>query len=415
MSNGSRAGKTRVVRIIDRLNIGGPAKHVVWLTANLSRSEFETVLVTGTVPHGEGDMSYFAHAAGVRPVVVAEMSRELGPRDVIVIGKLLRLLWKVKPQIIHTHKAKAGAVGRIAAFLYIWMTPSALWLRPRPCRVVHTYHGHVFHSYFGRLKTKFFVFVERFLAWSCSDRIITVSEQQRREIGHDFGVGRPDQFRVIPLGIDCDEIGQPECSLRRELAIGDEELLIGIVGRLCEVKNHLLFIEAAAKLSRQSSAGQRLRFLVIGDGHLRAELQAFTERLGVAESVVFVGFRKDAAALYGDLDLVALTSVNEGTPLTLIEAMGSGRAVVATEVGGVVDIMGERRGQQDGFTIWDHGLTVPSQDAGAFARALTYLLSDADLRRAMGQRGREFVLSRLSKERLIHDIEGLYRELTAAP
>ncbi|WP_089718109.1 glycosyltransferase [Candidatus Entotheonella palauensis] len=165
-----------VVRIIDRLNIGGPAKHVVWLTAGLAPDAFDTALITGTVPAGEGDMGYFARSEGVEPLMLPAMSRELSPRDGLVVLQLLRLLWRLRPDIVHTHKAKAGAVGRVAAWLYKWLTPSALWLKPRPCTIVHTYHGHVLHSYFGPLKTRLFLMIERLLA-KLTDHIITVSEQ----------------------------------------------------------------------------------------------------------------------------------------------------------------------------------------------------------------------------------------------
>src|SRR5215471_5788830 len=195
----------RVVRIIDRLNIGGPAKHVVWLTAELRKPGFETTLVTGTVPPGEGDMAYFADEAGVEPVVVKQMSRELSLRDTVVIAKLLCIFWKLRPDIVHTHKAKAGAAGRVAATLYKWLTPSALWLRPRRCRVVHTYHGHIFHGYYGRAKTRLFLGIERAMARFCTDRIIAISPQQRAEINGRFKIGRADQYQVIPLGIDLGE------------------------------------------------------------------------------------------------------------------------------------------------------------------------------------------------------------------
>jgi len=402
----------RVVRIIDRLNVGGPAKHVVWLTAGLGEGAFETVLITGTVPPGEGDMGYFARAADVEPLVIEAMSRELSLRDVLVIGKLLRQLWRLQPQIVHTHKAKAGAVGRVAALLYRWLTPSALWLRPRACRVVHTYHGHVLHSYYGAVKTRLFIAIERVLARIGTDRIITVSEQQRYELAEHFRVGRPEQFRVIPLGIDFNEMTQHHSCLRAELGMGDDALLIGIVGRLCEVKHQAMLLEAAARLvAEPAGADLRAHFVIIGDGHLRGELEALAHRLGIADRVTFTGFRTDVLALYPDLDVVALTSLNEGTPLTLIEAMCCGRAVVTTEVGGVVDIMGARRTACDGFSIWDHGVTTASRDAGAFACALQYLLERPALRHAMGERGRAFVQAHLSRERLVHDIEGLYREL----
>lgn len=401
--------RIRVVRIIDRLNIGGPAKHVTWLTAGLNPDEFETTLITGTVPPSEGDMSYFAQAAGITPVVIKEMSRELSIRDALVIAKLVRRFFSLKPQIIHTHKAKAGAAGRVAAMIYKWLTPSALWLKPRRCRIAHTYHGHIFHSYYGAAKTKLFVRIERALARTCTDRVIVISEQQRREIGETFRVGRPEQFRVVPLGLDLDEISERRGALREELGIKDGEVAVGIVGRLCEVKNHAMFLDAAARLSASSESA---RFVVIGDGELRAEIENLSRASRISERVTFTGFREDATTLYADLDVVALTSLNEGTPLTLIEAMCCGRAVAATEVGGVVDVMGERRTEMDGFTIWDHGVTAPSRDGESFARALKYLIERPTLRREMGERGRAFVRARLSKARLLNDVENLYREMT---
>jgi glycosyltransferase involved in cell wall biosynthesis len=401
-----------VVRVIDRLNIGGPAKHVVWLTDGLSDNDFETTLITGVVAPGEGDMTYFAREREVEPIVISEMSRELGLSDVLVIAKLLRQFLKLKPEIIHTHKAKAGAAGRIAGMIYKWLTPSALWLRPRRCRIVHTYHGHVFHSYYGRLKTRLFILIERVLARTCTDRIVVVSEQQRREIGELFRIGRREQFRVVPLGIDFEEILEDRGALRRECRLADDEIAIGIVGRLCEVKNHAMLIEAAARASEGLNGnGGRLRFLIIGDGHLRTGIEKQARDLGVAGQTLFMGFREDATSLYAGLDIAALTSLNEGTPLTLIEAMCCGRAIAATEVGGVVDVMGSRRSSRDGFTIWDHGVTSPSRDVEAFARGLRFLVERPDLRREMGERGREFVRAKLSRERLVGDIETLYREL----
>jgi len=401
----------KVVRIIDRLNIGGPAKHVVWLTVGLTSDEFESTLITGAVPYGEGDMGYFARNNKVEPIFIEEMSRELSPRDILVITKLVRLFTRIKPEIIHTHKAKAGAAGRIAATIYKWLTPSALWLRPRACHVVHTYHGHVFHSYYGRFKTRLFVAIERLLATFCTDRIVVVSEQQRREIHESFGIGRPDQFRVVPLGIDFDELKEDQPTLREDYSIANEDVVVGIVGRLCEVKNHAMFLEAAAQLFNFGEDKLQPLFVVVGDGHLRAETETRARELGVTDRVIFTGFRQDATSLYADLDVVALTSLNEGTPLTLIEAMCCGRPVISTEVGGVVDVMGARQASLDGFTVWDHGVTVPSRDASAFSRALRYLIENPDRRREMGERGRAFVTSRLSKDRLISDIESLYREL----
>ncbi len=403
--------RRRVVRIIDRLNVGGPAKHVTWLTAGLEHRGFATTLVTGRVAPGEGDMAYFAVEAGLIPLVIEDMSRELTPRDVLTVFRLLALLRRLRPEIVHTHKAKAGAVGRAAAWLYRWSTPSALLFRPQRCAVVHTYHGHVFHGYFGALKSRVIVAVERLLAGT-TDRIVVVSEQQREEICWRFGVGRPEQFRVVPLGIDLEEAPPGLGSLRRELGVDPATPLVAIVGRLTEVKNHAMFLEAAARVhSMEDAACRAARFLVVGDGHLRADLEARARRLGLADRVTFTGFRKDAPSLYADFDVVALTSVNEGTPVTLIEGMRSGCAVLSTEVGGVVDILGRRGATLEGFTVWDNGVTAPSGAVDAFARGLRHLLQHPDVRREMGARGKRFVTEKLSVARLIRDVEALYRDL----
>lgn len=408
----SSTSRHRVVRIIDRLNIGGPSKHVVWLTTGLDSAGFDTVLITGTLPEGEGDMSYFARAAGVTPSIIEEMGREISLRDLIVVAKLVRQLLKLKPDIVHTHKAKAGAVGRVAAMIYKWATPSILRLRPRRCAIVHTYHGHIFHDYYGPALTRLFIAIERGLARMCTDRIIVISEQQFCEISGTYRVGRTEQFRVIPLGIDLEEVNGSAGDLRSELGIAGDQTAIGISGRLCEIKNHRMFLQAAARIAGEPSA--RARFFVVGDGHLRNDLEQQSRELGLSDSVVFTGFREDAARLYRALDVAALTSLNEGTPVTLIEAMCCGRAVAATEVGGVRDLMGARGSTADGVTVWDHGVTVPSGDVEAFTRALRFLIEHPDLRKEMGERGRAFVISRMSKERLVHDVERVYSEVTGS-
>jgi glycosyltransferase involved in cell wall biosynthesis len=405
----------RIARIIDRLNIGGPAKHVVWLTSELNSDEYETTLITGTVPDGEGDMSYFARQAGVDPVIIREMSRELGPRDAVVIVRLLAQLWKLKPHIIHTHKSKAGATGRIAALIYKWMTPTSLWLRPRECYIVHTFHGHVFHGYFGRAKSRLFIGVEKALARVCTDRIVVISDQQRMEILGRFGVGRKEQFAVIPLGIDLEEVNT-QVSLRKDFGIAADEIIIGAVGRLCEVKNYALLVRAAARLMQNDVAARKLRLVIVGDGHLRSEIASLASELRISERVIFTGFRDDAEALYQEFDFVALTSFNEGTPLSLIEAMSKGLAVAATEVGGVVDIMGARQGtgqtsaanESNRFTIWEHGVTAVSGDVEGFSSAMRFLIERPELRTEMGERGSAFVHARLSKQRLVRDIKQLY-------
>ncbi|MDT7688794.1 MAG: hypothetical protein QOE46_1553 [Acidobacteriota bacterium] len=418
----------KVLRIIARLNVGGPARHVAWLEAGLREKGIESLLIAGVVPEGEDDMSYFAASLGVRPHIIPEMSREVSPKDALTVWKLYRLLRRERPDVVHTHTAKAGTVGRAAGMLYRWLTPSAVWGRPRRCHFVHTYHGHIFHSYYGRWKTRFFIAVEQALARLATDRIVVISPQQLEEINGRFHVGRSSQFEVIPLGLDThafDDWAARRAMLRREWSARDRDVLVGIVGRLTEVKNHMLFLEAAALFKKRrafeaaSESGThgagRVTFVVIGDGHLRAELEGHARALGLQDDVNFAGLRDDPENFYPALDVVALTSRNEGTPLTLIEAMANARPVVATAVGGVVDLLGgveqsELR-RPHAWQICERGVQVRAGDAEAFADALTHLVADEALRRALGERGREHVERNYSVERLVSDVLHLYEEL----
>ncbi|MDQ5846699.1 MAG: glycosyltransferase [Acidobacteriota bacterium] len=409
----------KIVRVIARLNVGGPAKHVVWLTEGLSLPQFDSLLIAGTVPPGEDDMGYFAAEKGVEPIFVPEMSREISLKDALTIWKLYRLFRREQPDIVHTHTAKAGTVGRLAGLLYRWLTLRALLGQPRACRFVHTYHGHIFHSYYGPGKTGLFLTIEKLLARIATDRIVVISEQQRREINEEFGVGRADRFAVIPLGLDTGFFARrQECRniLRDELGANANDILIGIVGRLTEIKNHELFLQAAAEFKKQFAnepLPARARFVVIGDGHLRNELEQQAQASGLVNDVIFVGSRRDPENFYPALDIVALTSRNEGTPLTLIEAMANARPVISTAVGGVVDLLGQplSEGVDDAFVVCERGVRVRPNDARGFAAGLAHLAGNEALRREIGERGLQFVLAHYSKERLLTDIKSLYADL----
>ncbi|MEO8381358.1 MAG: glycosyltransferase [Acidobacteriota bacterium] len=395
----------RVARTIARLNVGGPTRHVVWLTAGLEGPEVHTVLITGTVPAGEDDMTPFATAHGVVPFVIPEMSREISPRDVISVWKFFRFLHRFRPDIVHTHTAKAGTVGRAAGLLYRWLTWKTLIGKPRRVVFVHTFHGHVFHSYYGKLKTRFFILVEKVLARLATDVIITISEQQRHEIHQTFGIGRAEQFRVIPLGVELDVPGERAPTPPVEVAI---------VGRLVPIKNHELFLRVIA--AREWPAP--VRFVVYGDGAERAALEQRATALGLAGRIRFAGTRP-AAEIYPAAGIVALTSLNEGTPLTLIEAMLAGVPVISTAVGGVPDVLGpvEERVQAEGavYEIRERGLSAASNDVAGFAAGLSRLLADGELRERLTRRGRDFAATAYSKDRLLTDIIALYRELHDAP
>jgi len=410
----------KIVRVIARLNVGGPAKHVSWLTAGLRGPDCESLLIAGTVPPGEEDMAYFAADLGVTPIFVPEMSREISPKDLLTVWKLFRLLSRERPDIVHTHTAKAGTVGRVAGLLYRWYTPGALVGRPRQCGFVHTYHGHIFHSYYGPLKTRFFLFIERALARLVTDRIIVVSEQQRREIHEVFGVGRVGQFTVIPLGLDTTifadrgDLKERANAFRQELGAKPEDLVVGIVGRLTEIKNHELFLRAVSIFKEAApQAGRFVRFVIIGDGALRNHLETVSRSLGLAEDVIFAGNRKDPENFYPALDIVALTSRNEGTPLTLIEAMANAKPVIATAVGGVVDLLGDAilRHEKTPYVVCERGISVPPDQPQAFAAGLARMISTAELRQKLGQHSLQFVTRNHSRERLLNDIKSLYGEL----
>lgn len=398
----------RIVRIIARLNVGGPAKHVVWLTSGLEEAGYRSLLVAGTVPEGEEDMSYFAEQTGVTPLYIPEMSREISLKDAVTTWKLFRLMLRERPDIVHTHTAKAGTVGRVAGFLYRWLTPGVLVGRPRPCKFVHTYHGHVFHSYYGRLKTGVFLTIEKVLAKWATDRIVVVSEQQKNEINQAFRVGRTDQTRVVRLGLDFGIFADHEsrrAKFRDELGVDDETVLVGIVGRLTEIKNHEMFLQSAARVDLP-----KVRFVIIGDGSLREILEAESRSLGLERKVIFAGGRKDPEYFYPALDICALTSRNEGTPLTLIEAMANARPVIATSVGGVVDLLGDIV-EEGAYSICERGISVRPYDVDAFAAGLGRLIEDKNLQNQLGQRGFEFVDHNYRKERLLEDIKDLYGQL----
>lgn len=405
----SATKKEKIIRIIARLNVGGPARHVVWLTKALQSADFETKLIAGRVPEGEEDMGYFAAEHGVIPEFIDQMSRELSLGDLVALWKIWRILVREKPDIVHTHTAKAGTLGRTAAFLYRWFTLATLIGRPRRLNVFHTFHGHIFHGYYGGLKTRLFLTIERVLARIATDLIVVISAKQRDEIHDKYRVGSRDQFRIVPLGLDLDPLSKDKDKrqqFRQSYSIGDEELAFGIVGRLTEVKNHRLFIEAAANLEKDSNR-DGLRFVIIGDGHLRGELEALSENTGI----IFAGNLDDAAMIYSGLDGVVLTSVNEGTPLTLIEAMAFGLPWIASNVGGVGDLAGEsKKSAGDGVSICERGIVYRSKDVEDLTKAIGIAARSEELRRSLGDHGREYVVQAHGLERLIDDLRRLYNE-----
>ena len=401
----------KILRIIARLNVGGPARHVVWLTKALQDDEFQTTLIAGSVPPGEDDMGYFADENGVRPVYLREMSREISPSDTRSLLKLYRLIKAEKPDIIHTHTAKAGTLGRIAGSMYRWLTWGTLVGRPRRVRMVHTFHGHVFHSYYSPAKTRAFLAIERTLA-RATDRIVVLSDQQLDEINKKFRVGNLERFAVVPLGIDIEQFDiDPSVrqKLRAEFGVQESDVVVGFVGRLTEIKNISLLLHAAALIRERTD----VRFAIVGDGHLRPDLEQKAASLDIGSNTIFLGNRSDISDIYSALDIVALTSLNEGTPLSLIEAMAAGKPVISTGVGGVRDLLGAVREEYGGFSVCDRGIRVESFEPADYQAGLTYLVENRRWRAEIAESGRKYIRSRYGKDRLIDDIKRLYRELNS--
>ncbi len=380
------SSRIRVVRIIARLNIGGPAIHATLLHERLNRQRFQCTLVTGTEEAGEGNyLELHGRTADVE--IIPDLGREIRPlRDLQTLWRLVALMRRLKPHVVHTHTAKAGAVGRAAAIL-----------AGVPV-VVHTYHGHVLRGYFSPAKTAVYRAIERGLARR-TDRLLAVTTRVRDEL-IALGVGAAAQYRTVPLGFDLAPLlvaEQRRGELRAELGVGDAPL-IGIVARLVPIKAHEVFLAAAARVRQQVPSA---RFLIVGDGELRASLEQQTAALGLTDAVRFLGWRADIDRLYADIDVVALTSRNEGSPVALIEAMASGVPVVSTEVGGVADVV------EHGVS----GLLAPMDDATGVADHILTLLADPGRRHAMGQHGRAKVAATYGARRLVADIETLYEDL----
>jgi glycosyltransferase involved in cell wall biosynthesis len=344
---------------------------------------------------------------GITPVYIPEMGRSINAlKDYRAYQKLKQIIKEFKPDIVHTHAAKPGALGRMAA---------------RAMKVpviVHTYHGHVFHSYFNILKTNTYIRVERYLA-RLSDAIIAISNQQKKELVEDFKIAPADKFHVIPLGFNLDKFqtDQQEKRLmfRSEFGIMDEEIAIGIIGRLVPVKNHELFIDAVHHVLQNSR--KKIKAFIVGDGETRNALENKAKDLGISftglpfppstggglreASLIFTSWRSDVDVINAGLDVVALTSLNEGTPVSLIEAQAANKPIVSTRVGGIQDIVIENQ----------TALLSDVNDHIRFKENLLQLVNDDDLRNSLGRNGADLVFEKYSVNRLAGDMRKLYYEL----
>ena len=383
----------KVVRVIARLNMGGPALHVTYLTAGLRERGYDTTLVAGSLARGEDSMEFVADELGVRVERLPGLRRDISPfRDLVAVVRLAQLIRRERPTILHTHTAKAGAVGRVAALLAG---------NARPPIVVHTFHGHVLRGYFGPMRTFGFRLLERLLA-RVTTALVAVSPEVRDDLVR-LGVASREKFTVVRLGIElqqrvADQDGREET--RRLLGIASDRFTVGWIGRMTGVKRTSDVLLAFRALRER---GVDACLCLVGDGPEREQVERRAHELGIMRSTFFLGYQEDVAPFYAAFDAMILPSGNEGTPVSAIESLAAGRPVVATRVGGVPDVV---RDGEDGFLV----------DAGAvdqLADALARLAEDAALRQRMGAAGRARVLPRYSVDRLVDDVDRLYRALLA--
>lgn len=381
--------------------MGGPTFNAAYLT-KFMEPEFETLLVSGMKDAAEESSEFIVKNLDLHPVYMPEMYRELNPfRDYKSYYKLRKIIDEFKPDIVHTHAAKAGAVGRLAA------------IHSGVPVILHTFHGHVFHSYFGSVKTRMFLEIERYLA-KRTTKIIALSELQRDELVNEFKIAPKDKFAIVPLGFDLSRFEtdkeKKRKSFRAKYNIADDEIAIGIVGRLVPIKNHELFLNAIHLVTQRTK--RKIRVFIIGDGEQRANIEAMATKLGLkfdntnptAPSLItFTSWIKEIDVSNAGMDIIALTSRNEGTPVSLIEAQASGKPIVSTTVGGIENIVLENV----------TALLSPKDDVMRFAENLLKLIDDDVYRLKMAQDGSDFVRQKFSYNRLCNDMRTLYNSMLA--
>ena len=351
-------------------------------------------------------MDYLLDRYSVQPVYLNTLKRELSLiGDIKSVFSLYKIMSTYQPDIVHTHTAKAGAVGRSAAILYNIVH---FRCRKKRMKLIHTFHGHVFNGYFNRFVTSVFIGIERFLALF-TDRIIAVSDALKDELADKYRIAPESKIKVIYNGYDLkpflDLGGTPDAVNAKKISPG-QEAVITIVGRLVPIKGHKFLIQACSMLEFP------FRLIVVGDGVLKEELGQLAEKLGLRQKVDFMGYKKDVIPVYHDTDIVVLSSLNEGAPVAVIEALACSRPVVATDVGGVRDLLGEKTGSiADGIFTCERGILIPPADAESIKTAINYLVNNPGIGYAMASKGRAFVSKVFTMGRLVENIKTLYAEV----
>lgn len=387
----------KVLRIINRFNIGGITYNVSYLSKYLE-PDYETLLVGGPEEEGEDSSLYIPQNLGLKPVVLKQFQREISLKaDYAAYKEIKKIIKEFKPDIVHTHASKAGAIGRLAAI---------------HCKVpviIHTFHGHVFHSYFGKLKTNFYKFIERYLARK-STAIVAISSKQKIELSEIFEIAPKEKIHIVPLGFDLTKFTinqeQNRKEFRQKYNLAESQIAIGIIGRLAPIKNHDLFVEAIAFLKQHQSP--LFKAFIIGDGDTKQPIMEACDKFQVSYSVnptddvdvIFTSWITNIDFALHGLDIVALTSLNEGTPVSIIEAQAAGKYVVSTNVGGIEDVLHP-----------ECGLLSAVSDKSAFFENLLLAVNNQSSNSKQAQKGIDWAIAKYSYMRLVDDMRSLYGKL----
>ena len=376
----------KILRIVNRFNLGGPTFNAAYLTKYLS-PDYETLLIGGTHTESEESSDHILNNLGVDFVKIDEMSREVSLlNDYKAYKKIKQIIADFKPDIVHTHASKAGLLGRLAA--------KKMGVKV----IVHTFHGHVFHSYFGSLKTKIFLNLERYLAKK-SSKIIAISNIQKQELSEKYKIAEAEKFKVINLGFDLskfqENIFENRKQFREKYKIAEKEIVISIVGRLVPIKNHKMFIDAISNLKTD----KQFKAFIVGGGELFDELKYYVAEKDLQHKIIFTSWIKETELVYAGSDIIALTSLNEGTPVSLIEAQASGLPVVTTNVGGVKDITSE------------NSSIIVEQKIKDLTNAFAKMIENYDIYQTNAEENKKIILEKFGYKRLISDYKKLYSEL----
>ena len=383
--------KIKILRIINRFNIGGPVYNAILLSAYMPE-EYDTLLIGGLPEKNEENSTYIAEKYGVNPLLISEMQREPNfKNDRKALKKLKEIILTYQPDIVHTHASKAGALGRKAAF---------------DCAVpivVHTYHGHVFHSYFNWWKTTLFQAIEKRLAKKTTG-IIAISELQKNDLALKYKICKPEKIEIINLGLDLGPFNENKTDNRNKtrtaFGLNDSEIAIAIVGRLAPIKNHDLFLKCASVIHEKTS--KKVVYFIVGGGE---EFRSIEEKVNALKAkgidIRMTSWIKDINTFNAGMDILCLTSKNEGTPVSLIEAQAAGIPFVATKVGGIKDIVSEN----------NTGYLVDLNDSDAFIEKLLHLIENENKRQEMSQKGWSFVQEKFQYKTLIAKTDSYYKFL----